>query len=636
MHSGFGLLESGSVAAKDEVNIMVKNVVDVVFGGLAYWAFGYGLSFGNGAYSNAIMGWGKFFYNPQRDLDSPRDEGWAYANFLFQLSFATTSSTIVSGAVAERAKLRSYILLGCVVILIQALPSHWVWDSQGIFFQLGVVDFAGCSCIHMVGGIIGLVATIYLKPRRNRFNENSVHQMSSPTNALLGTFMLWWGWFGINSGSAWGVTNGRWRLAARASVATIMSSIGGGVTSITFSFAKTRKLQVNYLIFGLLSSVVAITAICAVARPWHALLIGAISSTISIAIIPALEFLKIDDPVGIIPIHLTSSIWGMCAVGIFAEDDQVLAVTNGRYGLIYSGSFKLLATQMLCTVTVLVYSAVVGLIALIILGKSPLGIRVTDYEEQIGADVVEHGLAGTNIARYHLEKPLSSKTFATVTKAITKWKIQTRANRTLREQHAALGYRREPNNSAMLIRQRKNKLSNGGFFSLSHIRSRNLSSRAKMTTASTTSLPSSILKEGSALSQQFLHSMKLSRKKEENMKSPRIDKMALTSKRLLDEESEKNSNCTKAVQTDFVPLPDGFIDNVSSTLQSLNPNRLRFDLGGAPIPESRRPLDYSIVPERRILQCTTPNIDSGNVSSRIVTSTTSCRNKILPLISDVV
>ncbi|EJW78558.1 hypothetical protein WUBG_10533, partial [Wuchereria bancrofti] len=146
MHSGFGLLESGSVAAKDEVNIMVKNVVDVVFGGLAYWAFGYGLSFGNGPYSNAITGWGKFFYNPQRDFDSPRDEGWAYANFLFQLSFATTSSTIVSGAVAERAKLRSYILLGCIVILIQALPSHWVWDSQGVFFKLGVVDFAGCSC----------------------------------------------------------------------------------------------------------------------------------------------------------------------------------------------------------------------------------------------------------------------------------------------------------------------------------------------------------------------------------------------------------------------------------------------------------------------------------------------------------
>ncbi|EFO16745.2 ammonium transporter 3 [Loa loa] len=540
MHSGFGLLESGSVAAKDEVNIMVKNVVDVVFGGLAYWAFGYGLSFGNGAYSNAITGWGKFFYNPQRDFDSPRDEGWAYANFLFQLSFATTSSTIVSGAVAERAKLKSYILLGCIVILIQALPSHWVWDSQGVFFKLGVVDFAGCSCIHMVGGIIGLVATIYLKPRRNRFNENSVHQMSSPTNALLGTFMLWWGWFGINSGSACGVTNGRWRLAARASVATIMSSIGGGVTSITFSFAKTKKLQVNYLIFGLLSSVVAITAICAVARPWHALLIGAISSTISISVIPALEFLKIDDPVGIIPIHLTSSIWGMCAVGIFAEDDQVLAVTGGHYGLIYSGSFKLLAIQMICTVTVLVYSAIFGLLALIILGKSPLGIRVTDYEEQIGADVIEHGLAGTNIARYHVEKPLSSKTFATVTKAITKWKLQTRANRALREQHVALGYRREPDNGTMLIRQRKSKLSNGGFLSLTHhIRSRNLSSRAKMPTTPTVTLSPNISKEGNLLPQQFRHSVTSFRRKEDDIKCAKIGEMLFTFKRRMDEENGK-------------------------------------------------------------------------------------------------
>ncbi|KAL3994142.1 ammonium transporter family protein [Acanthocheilonema viteae] len=630
MHSGFGLLESGSVAAKDEVNIMVKNVVDVVFGGLAYWAFGYGLSFGNGTYSNAITGWGKFFYNPQRDFDSPRNEGWAYANFLFQLSFATTSSTIVSGAVAERAKLRSYILLGCAVILIQALPSHWVWDSQGIFFKLGVVDFAGCSCIHMVGGIIGLVATIYLKPRRNRFSENSVHQMSSPTNALLGTFMLWWGWFGINSGSAWGVTNGRWRLAARASVATIMSSIGGGVTSITFSFAKTRKLQVNYLIFGLLSSVVAITAICAVARPWHALLIGAISSTISISVIPALEFLKIDDPVGIIPIHLTSSIWGMCAVGIFAEDDQ--AVTSGNYGLIYSGSFKLLAIQMLCTITVLIYSAIVGLITLIILGKSPLGIRVTDYEEQIGADVVEHGLAGTNIARYHVEKPLSSKTFATVTKAITKWKIQTRANRALREQNAIRGSRREPD--GVLIRQRKSKLSNDTFFPLSH-RSRHLPSRVKMSTTPSILLSSNIPKQGNLLSQQFRHFVTPFRKKEENRKYETVP----TAKRSMNDEDGKNPNYIRRIsKSNFIPIMNSrFTNDAIGTLQSLNLNRLQLDHSTVPVQVQiyRRSLDHDIVSDRRVLQCVKSSTDSEN-TTRIVTSDTSFRNKILPLISDAV
>ncbi|VDK43431.1 unnamed protein product [Anisakis simplex] len=433
---GFGLLESGSVSAKDEVNIMVKNVVDVVFGGLSYWAIGYGLSYGDAeSLRNPFIGFGRFFYDPTRNNEQTHREGWAYASFLFQLSFATTASTIVSGAVAERAKLKSYILLGCLVILVQALPAHWIWDRDGFFFSLGVVDFAGCCAVHMVGGVIGLIATIYLKPRRNRFNVDSIHQMSSPTNALLGTFMLWWGWFGINAGSVWGITDGRWRLGARAAVATIMSSIGGGSTSIVVSFIKTRKLQVNYLIDGLLSSIVSITAMCAVARPWHALIIGSVSSAISISILPILERLKIDDPVGIVPIHLTSSIWGMFAVGIFAEDDQYIRATYGQYGLIYSGSFRLLGIQMLCSLTVIVYSAVFGLVLLVGLDKSPLGLRVTDYEEQIGADVIEHGLAGTNVARYHIEKPLSSKTFATVTKAITKWKLQTKSHsRAMRQQ----------------------------------------------------------------------------------------------------------------------------------------------------------------------------------------------------------
>ncbi|CAJ0951453.1 unnamed protein product, partial [Mesorhabditis belari] len=427
MHSGFGLLESGSVSAKDEVNIMVKNVVDVVFGGVSYWALGFGLSFGDfEPLANSFCGFGKFFYDPTRHGTSANAEGWAYASFLFQLSLATTASTIVSGAVAERAKLKSYILLGCIVIIIQALPAHWIWAQNGFFFRLGVIDFAGCSAVHMVGGIIGLIATIYLRPRRNRFSEDAVSQMSSPTNALLGTFLLWWGWFGINAGSVWGITNGRWRLGARAAVATIMSSIGGGSTAIIFSFIKTKKLQVNFLINGILSSIVSITAMCAVARPWHSLVIGSISSAFSILVLPLLDRLHIDDPVGIVPIHLTSSIWGMMAVGIFAEKDRFLPSSSNQNGLLYGGGLWLLGIQLLCTLTVLVYSASMGIIALFCIAKSPLGLRVTDYEEQIGADVIEHGLAGTNVSRYVVEKPLSTKTFLSVTKAITKWKMLTK------------------------------------------------------------------------------------------------------------------------------------------------------------------------------------------------------------------
>uniref|UniRef100_A0A0R3RMW0 Ammonium_transp domain-containing protein n=1 Tax=Elaeophora elaphi TaxID=1147741 RepID=A0A0R3RMW0_9BILA len=315
----------------------------------------------------------------------------------------------------------------------------------------------------------------------------------------------------------------------------------------------------------------------------------------------------------------------------------IQAVTSGRYGLIYSGSFKLLAIQMLCTVTVLVYSAIFGLIALIILGKSPLGIRVTDYEEQIGADVVEHGLAGTNIARYHLEKPLSSKTFATVTKAITKWKIQTRTNRALREQEDALGYRRKPNNGAALIRQRKNKLSNGAFFSPSyHIRARNSPSHGKIPSTLAASLSPNIPKEGNLLVQQFSRSITPFRRKESNMKYAKIDEMALTSKRPVDDENGKNPNCSRTSQSNLAPVTNRLTNSIGSTLKSLNPDQLRLDHGSGPVQIGRRrSLDHNIIPEKGVLQCVTSNIDSGN-ASRIVTSAASCRNKILPLISDAV
>ncbi|VDL79758.1 unnamed protein product [Nippostrongylus brasiliensis] len=330
MHSGFGLLESGSVSAKDEVNIMVKNVVDVVFGGLSYWSVGYGLSYGDyEPFRNSFIGFGRFFYDPTRDVTTVNEEGWSYAAFLFQLSLATTASTIVSGAVAERAKLKSYILLGCLVILIQALPAHWVWDSEGIFYKLGVVDFAGCSAVSM---------------------------LCKFRHLLFGAIMFF-------------------RFSA---------------------FSKRPCFENNNL-----------SALCAVSRPWHALIVGSVSAGFSISILPLLERFQVDDPVGIVPIHLTSSIWGMMAVGIFCEKDRHLyGATNGHAGLLYSGDFTLLGVQLLCTVTVLVYSATFGLLVLVLISKSPLGLRVTDYEEQI-----------------ELPDVTAFRTFQTVTKAITKWKM---------------------------------------------------------------------------------------------------------------------------------------------------------------------------------------------------------------------
>jgi ammonia channel protein AmtB len=180
------LLESGAVSVKNEVNIMVKNAVDVIFGGLTFWMFGFGLAFGRDSGSNAFCGYGYFF------VDAGEEQmGWVFSWFIFQLSFATTSTTIVSGAMAERTKLEAYITFSFINTLVYCFPAHWIWDDRGFLYRLGVIDIAGCGAVHLCGGVTGLVATIMLKPRQGRFERKEAPPMGCPTNALLGLFMLW-------------------------------------------------------------------------------------------------------------------------------------------------------------------------------------------------------------------------------------------------------------------------------------------------------------------------------------------------------------------------------------------------------------------------------------------------------------
>ena len=183
---GFGLLESGCVSSKNEVNIMMKNALDVVFGGITYWAFGFGLSFGAGKGSNPFTGMGCFFV----DADETT-MGYIFAVFLFQLSFATTATTIVSGSMAERTKISAYIAFSLVNSIIYSIPAHWMWSSEGFLFQLGAIDVAGCGPVHLVGGVTGLVATLVLKPRLGAFNTKTKPSIPSPLKSILGMFMLW-------------------------------------------------------------------------------------------------------------------------------------------------------------------------------------------------------------------------------------------------------------------------------------------------------------------------------------------------------------------------------------------------------------------------------------------------------------
>uniref|UniRef100_A0A7M5WQ78 Ammonium transporter AmtB-like domain-containing protein n=1 Tax=Clytia hemisphaerica TaxID=252671 RepID=A0A7M5WQ78_9CNID len=207
MQSGFGLLEAGTVSSKNETNIMVKNAVDVIFGALGYWVCGFAFSFGDDPdHSNGFTGFGHFF----TDEDEHDREGKLFAKYFFQLSFATTATTIVSGAMAERANLKAYMFFSFVNFLSYVFPAHWIWAEQGYFLQLGVVDVAGCGPVHLVGGVSALIASIMLKPRLGVFvdGKKNTPPMGCPTNVLLGTFMLWWGWLGFNCGSTFGVSGG--------------------------------------------------------------------------------------------------------------------------------------------------------------------------------------------------------------------------------------------------------------------------------------------------------------------------------------------------------------------------------------------------------------------------------------------
>ena len=194
MQSGFGLLESGCASHKNEAHIMVKNAVDVLFGGLSYWMFGYGLSFGTGPGTNKFVGVGYFFVDTP--LTDTNDEiGHLFSHFFFHASFATTATTIVSGSMVERVKMESYIIFSFVNTIVYSIPAHWLWAEEGWLYQMGAVDIAGAGPVHLVGGVTGLVATVMLKPRLGRFSgkdgDSPTCPMSSPTNAVFGMFMLW-------------------------------------------------------------------------------------------------------------------------------------------------------------------------------------------------------------------------------------------------------------------------------------------------------------------------------------------------------------------------------------------------------------------------------------------------------------
>ncbi|KAK8761838.1 hypothetical protein V5799_026891 [Amblyomma americanum] len=425
---------------------MVKNAVDVVFGGLGYWMFGYGFSFGQDRGTNQFIAFGKFF------LDSDEKEmGVVFATYIFQgtqlspqhfnpsvkqqtvtmlclalrqLSFATTATTIVSGAMAERCNFVAYCIFSFLNTVVFCLPAGWVWGQHGFLNKLRVVDIAGCAPVHLVGGASSLVAAAMLKPRHGRYDRGTEPPpMGSPTNALVGMFMLWWGWLGFNCGSTFGVSGHKWKYAARSAIVTINSSVGGGITALIFSYAvNSRKFSVIKLINGILASLVAITAGCALYHPWEAVVVGSVGSLLANVGMPLLDWLRVDDPVGAIAVHGLSSVWGMLAVGLFVERDSLLRLSRGGAGVFRGGGFYLLGVQALAVLTISAWSCLSTYIILWGINRV-VPIRMSLEEEQIGADFVEHGIQ-------YLQRPEQSAKPSTEIATISNGKFNTRAEPT--------------------------------------------------------------------------------------------------------------------------------------------------------------------------------------------------------------
>ncbi|KAL6740099.1 hypothetical protein Aduo_013486 [Ancylostoma duodenale] len=429
MTAGFGLLESGRVSSKDEVNVMVKNVVDVIFGGLAYWMFGYGFTFGE-KFINPFIGIGDYFFDPEReDGSSPDKAGTSYALFLFQMSFATTTSTIVSAGMAERIHLQSHCFVSFFITLVHSVAGHWVWHRTGVFRTMGVIDSAGCSAVHLVGGMSGLVATLYLKPRQHRFKDKRARQISDPTKAILGFLMIWWGWLAFNTASNYSVSRYQWTEGTRSAVGTIMASAGGGTVTVLISRWTTKKIQVDMLIDGMLASLVSSTAGCLFYTPWQATVVGAIGSAMALLIYPLLEKAEVDDPVGVVPVHVVGSVWGMISPAIFVCRDFGLAdhqVTNENdlSGVLYGGGVTLLLYQLAALGAIAFFSGTCAFVILFILQHSPIGLRLSRLDEELGADLREHGLAGVNVMTYTIEKKLTAENLSAVLMVIVRWRAK--------------------------------------------------------------------------------------------------------------------------------------------------------------------------------------------------------------------
>lgn len=378
MEGGFAFLEAGFIRAKNSMNIVMKVFTDSTVGMLSYWAIGFGIMYGLDR--GGLFGTTGFFI--EGNLEHIQLRVPIYAYWLFQAAFAMAMASIVSGAVAERMKFRPYIIYTILATgLIYPIAGHWVWGVDGWLYKLGMLDFAGSAVVHAVGGWSALAAVFVLGPRAGKYNEDGTMNVLPAHNihlAFLGTFLLWFGWFGFNPGSS---LSGLDMNIARIAVTTNLSAAAGGTAGILFTMFRYGKADPSMAMNGALAGLVAITAGCAFVHPASAVIIGGLAGIFCVLAVGGFDRIKADDPVGAIAVHGVNGTWGAIAVGIFAQEG----------GLLYGGGASLLAVQAIGVLSVSVLAFASTYIVFSVLKKT-MGVRVSAEEEFEGMDLTDHGL----------------------------------------------------------------------------------------------------------------------------------------------------------------------------------------------------------------------------------------------------
>jgi len=398
MNLGFAAVESGFARQKNAVNILSKNFIVFAVSSLGFLLLGWGLMFGDG---NGFIGLkGLFFVSGPDNSPATGDlyQGvysaisWAgvplWAKFFFQLVFCGTAATIVSGAVAERVKYISFIVFSFLLTMfVYPIVGHWIWGG-GFLSNLGMLDFAGGTVVHSVGGWAALAGVLLLGPRIGKYTKDGKikpipgHNMSLAT---IGAFVLWLGWFGFNPGSTMAADP---TAISHILVTTNMAGIAGILTSTATAWLVIGKPDLGMSINGLLAGLVAITPCCAFVSVTSSLIIGAISGCLVVLSVMFFDRRKIDDPVGAISVHLVHGVLGTLFVGLFAQDG--VGGISTPNGLFFGGGLGLLRAQALGVVSVAVFAFVASLILWLII-KVTLGLRVSEKEEIEGLDIGEHG-----------------------------------------------------------------------------------------------------------------------------------------------------------------------------------------------------------------------------------------------------